>query len=210
MNARLILASCLSLALFACSSEPEAAPPKNAPASKTDAAASTKTPSAASSEAPTALGPLVFTAQPGWTVEKPSSQMRKAQYLLPRAENDKEDASLVVYFFGGQGGSLEDNVNRWTQQFEQPDGRKSSEVLTSSERTVNGMKVHDVVLSGTYVAETQPGSGTHLRKEGWRMMASIIEAKEGPYYAKLVGPEATVKHWEASFREFVSEMKPGQ
>jgi hypothetical protein len=72
------------------------------------------------------------------------------------------------------------------------------------------MSVHDVDLSGTYVAETTPGSGQHLRKEGWRLLGSIVEAKEGPYYVKLVGPAATVKHWESSFRNFVSELKPGK
>jgi hypothetical protein len=129
---------------------------------------------------------------------------------LPRAEKDTEDASLVVFFFGGQGGGVQDNIDRWAKQFEQPDKRDSSAVLVKSERTVNGMSVHDVDLSGTYVAETAPGSGQHLRKEGWRMMASIIETKEGPYFAKLVGPAATVKHWEASFRSFVGDIKPGK
>jgi len=73
---------------------------------------------------------------------------------------------------------------------------------------VNGMKTTEVQLSGTYVAETAPGSGEHLRKEDWRMLAAIIEAQEGPYYIKLVGPRATVAHWEASYREFLSAIKP--
>jgi hypothetical protein len=134
--------------------------------------------------------------------------MRKAQYRLPHAEKDAEDASLVVFFFGGQGGTLEANIDRWAGQFEQPDGRASADALKTSTRTVNGMTVHDVDLSGTYVAETAPGSGEHVRKEGWRMLASILEAKSGPYYAKLVGPSATVARWEESFRSFVTEAKP--
>src|SRR5262245_10271326 len=48
---------------------------------------------------------LVLTPQPGWIVEKPANTMRKAQYSLPRAEGDSEDASLIVHYFGGQGGS---------------------------------------------------------------------------------------------------------
>ena len=210
MSAKNFLAALIPFALLACSSGPEAAAPSNAAAPKPGSAAATKTPSAAESEAPAATGPLVFTPEPGWTVEKPSSSMRKAQFLLPRASGDKEDASLIVFFFGGQGGSIDANIERWTQQFEQPDGKSSADLLVKSERSVNGMAVHDVELSGTYVAETSPGSGEHLRKEGWRMLASIIEAKEGPYYAKLVGPSATVKHWEPSFRNFVSQLKPGK
>jgi hypothetical protein len=205
MDARTLAALSTVLWLSACSTKSEAAPP---PAG--GSAASTKTPPAVAAETPAASGPLKFSAQSGWTVEQPTSSMRKAQYLLPRAEKDTEDASLVVFFFGGQGGSAQANIDRWAQQFEQPDGRESSEVLTNSMRTVNGKSVHDIDLSGTYVAETTPGSGTRLRKEGWRMLAAIVEAKEGPYFVKLIGPAATVKHWEASFRNFVSEMKPGK
>ena len=83
------------------------------------------------------------------------------------------------------------------------------EVLKNSSRTVNGMNVHQADLSGTYVAETAPGSGEHVRKEGWRMLAAILEAMEGPYYAKLVGPAATVAKWEESFKSFVDAAKPG-
>jgi hypothetical protein len=157
-----------------------------------------------------ASGELVFTPQPGWIVETPTSAMRKAQYRLPHAEKDAEDASLVVTFFAGQGGSPQANIDRWAGQFEQPDGRASSEVMKNTTRTVSGMSVHDVEISGTYVAETAPGSGQHLRKEGWRMLASMVEAKEGPYFAKLVGPEATVARWQASYSKFVGDVKPGK
>jgi len=46
-----------------------------------------------------------------------------------------------------------------------------------------------------------------VRKEGFRMLAAIVEGDEGPYYAKLVGPANTVAKWEPSFRDFVSRMK---
>lgn len=157
----------------------------------------------------TASSPAAFPAQEGWIVEAPSSAMRKAQFRLPRASGDTEDASLVVHYFGGQGGSFQANLDRWCGQFEQPDGKPSSEVLKSSTRTVNGLQVHEADLSGTYVAETAPGSGQHVREEGWRMLAAIFEAKDGPYYAKLVGPAATVAKWEPSFRKFVEAARPG-
>ena len=135
--------------------------------------------------------------------------MRKAQYRLPHVDSDGEDASLVVYFFGGGGGSAQANIERWAGQFEQPDGSSSSAALRSETRDVNGLKTTEVELSGTYVAETAPGSGEHVRKEGWRMLASIVEASEGPYFVKLVGPQATVARWETSYRAFLSGMKPG-
>jgi hypothetical protein len=153
-------------------------------------------------------GELVFAPPAGWVVEKPASGMRKAQYTLPRAEGDAEDASLVVYYFGtGGGGGREANLQRWAGQFEQPDGGDSASRIKSADRTVNGLAVTDVSLSGTYVAETSPGSGERVRKEGWRMLASIVETPKGPYYLKLVGPEKTLARWEASYKGFVDALK---
>jgi hypothetical protein len=79
--------------------------------------------------------------------------------------------------------------------------------MTQIERKVNGMPVHEVALSGTYVAETAPGSGQRVREEGWRMLVSVIDSDHGSYYAKLVGPQATVERWEPSFRRFVGEVR---
>jgi hypothetical protein len=195
-------ASCgLVLILAACTGDPN---------SKLAQAPETPVPEAAKPAEPIATtrgASLAFTAQEGWIVETPANATRKAQYRLPRVPGDAEDATLVVYYFGGQGGSTDANIERWASQFEQPDGRLSSRALLNSTRKVHGMNVHDVELSGTYVAETTPGSGERVRKEGWKMLASILEAPDGPHYAKLVGPAATVTHWEASFRRFVSMTK---
>ena len=86
--------------------------------------------------------------------------MRVAQYKLPKAAGDTEDASLVLYYFGqGQGGSTAANIERWVGQMKQADG---SAVKDAKEEhfEANGLKVTTVDVSGTYVAETAPGSGT--------------------------------------------------
>ncbi len=152
--------------------------------------------------------PLVFEPPQDWIVEQPTSAMRKAQYRLPRAEGDSEDAECVVFFFGDiGGGSVAANIERWASQFEQPDGRPSKEVLEQSERKVAGMPVHEVRLSGTYVAETSPGSGERVNKPGFRMLAAIVQSDHGDYFIKLVGPEKTVEKHAAAFRDFVSRLK---
>jgi hypothetical protein len=151
--------------------------------------------------------PLLFAAREGWIEEAPRGTMRKAQYRLPRAGGDPADAELVVYFFSGSGGSLEANLERWASQFEQPDGRRSIDVMRRSQRSVAGMPVHEIDLAGTYVAETAPGSGERVNEPGWRMLASIVESDHGPYYAKLVGPRDTVARWEASYRRFISQIR---
>ena len=44
------------------------------------------------------------------------------------AAGDAQDAELVVYYFGGSGGTVEANIDRWVAQMKQPDGRPSSAV----------------------------------------------------------------------------------
>ena len=73
-----------------------------------------------------ASGELRFKAPDGWITEKTTSTMRVAQYKLPKADGDAEDASLVLYYFGAaQGGSTQANVERWINQIKQPDGSSS-------------------------------------------------------------------------------------
>lgn len=198
IHARLGL-SMLCLSALACSSSKEPTPP--APAQP--AAAPAPSPHAAAAPKKASTGELVFAAQPGWIGEPVTSTMRKAQFRLPGA-NGAADASLVIFWFGPEGGGgAEANIERWVGQFEQPDGSDSRGALKNSTRTVNGMEVVEVDLSGIYVAETSPGSGVRVREEDWRLLAAIIEAPEGPYYAKLVGPAATVASHAAAYQAFL-------
>ena len=147
---------------------------------------------------------LKYTVPPGWVEEERTSSMRVAQYRLPKAETDTEDASLILYYFGqGQGGSAAANVERWIGQMKQADG--SSAKQESLE--VNGLKVTMVDVAGTYVAETAPGSGTFHNKPGYRMRAAIVETPNGSYYVKLVGPEKTVTQWNESFLSYVKSFE---
>jgi hypothetical protein len=147
---------------------------------------------------------LKYTVPPGWIEEERTSSMRVAQYRLPKAETDSEDASLILYYFGqGQGGSPSANVERWIGQMKQTEG--SSAKQESLE--VNGLKVTTVDVAGTYVAETAPGSGTFHNKPGYRMRTAVVETPNGSYYVKLVGPEKTVAQWNESFLSYIKSFE---
>ena len=94
-------------------------------------------------------GHLVFTAPAAWQSRPPASSMRVAEFVVPRTAGDAEDADVIIYYFGGQGGSAEANITRWIGQMQQPDGRPSAEVARRESRTVNAMKVSLVDVSGT-------------------------------------------------------------
>jgi len=147
---------------------------------------------------------LKFTVPAGWIEEERTSSMRVAQYRLPHAATDTEDASLVLYYFGqGQGGSASANVERWIGQMKQAEGVSSKEAAKQEQLEVNGLKVTTVDVSGTYVAETAPGSGTFHNKPAYRLRAAVVETPNGSYFVKLVGPEKTVAQWNESFLSYV-------
>jgi len=158
---------------------------------------------AASSE-----GELKYKIPDGWVVEHPTSSMRAAQYKLPKADGDTEDANLVLYYFGqGQGGSTEANIDRWINQMQQPDGRPSREKAKSETMTVNGLKVTVVDVAGTYAAEMSPGSGTFTNNPNYRLHAAVVETPKGSYYVKLVGPEKTVTRWDKAFTNYIKSFE---
>src|SRR5205085_4578753 len=122
---------------------------------------------------------LKFTVPAGWIEEERTSSMRVAQYRLTKALGDAEDASVVLYYFGqGQGGSAAANIERWIGQMKQAEGGSAKE----EHLDVNGLKVTTVDVTGTYIAETAPGSGTFYNKPGYRLRAAVVETPKGSYY----------------------------
>ena len=150
---------------------------------------------------------LKFRVPPGWVEEERTSSMRVAQYRLPKAPGDTEDASLVLYYFGqGQGGSVTANIDRWIGQMKQPDGG-TAKGAKDEQLVANGLKVTTVDVSGTYVAETAPGSGTFNNKPAYRLRAAVVETPNGSYFVKLVGPEKTVTQWNDSFLSYIKSFE---
>ena len=150
---------------------------------------------------------LTFTPSPAWQPKAVTSMMRVGEFVLPRAGGDTEDASLVVYFFGGTGGTVQANLDRWFGQFTQPDGRPTKDVATTTSRLINGLSVTLFDTSGTYVAEVTPGSSERFNKPGFRMRAAVIQTAGGPYFIKLVGPLKTVTRWDKEYEDFLQSLQ---
>jgi hypothetical protein len=151
---------------------------------------------------------LTWTAPEGWTNEEPSSGMRLAQYRLSKAEGDDEDAACYVSHFAGTGGSVEANLNRWYEQFVQPDARSSAAVAKVNKAKHHGFQQTTVDLSGTFRQSTTPMGPVSEEKPNFRMLGAVIETPLGPWFVKLIGPERTVARWEKSFYEFMKTFRP--
>lgn len=160
--------------------------------------------------APSAPAEVAWTVPDGWVEEEPSNSMRKAQFVLPAAEGDEEGAEVVITFFPGEGqvGGVEANIDRWYGQMTQPDGTPTSEVAEVERSTVNDMKQIRVEMTGTYSGMMMSAHGD-TGQPGYKMISTIVQSSAGPYFIKMVGPEATVNKWEASYDEFLSSFEEG-
>ena len=144
----------------------------------------------------------------GWTSRPATSSMRVAEFALPKVAGDAEDGLLTLYYFGGQGGSVQANLDRWIGQMTQPDGRASRDVATTETmKTTSGLSVALVDVSGTYVAEVTPGSKERFNKPGFRLRAAVVETPAGPYFVKLTGPAKTLAKWHDSYLAFVKSLR---
>lgn len=159
-------------------------------------------PGAAHTAAPGAE--LTFTAPDGWIQEQPASSMRHSQYRLPGPETGG-DAELAI--FTGIGGSVEQNVDRWINQFT-VDGQPAKDLAEVTHRDVAGYHVTFVEVSGAYNPGTMssPMGGQGVRP-GYRMLAAVIETSGRPWFLKLTGPEQTVAKWEPAFEQFVASVR---
>jgi hypothetical protein len=224
MQIRVLVFSTLPVALVACKRDAQPPPP----------AAETAAPKAMAPTAPTAeptmpsalanpytqqtpapakgadgayaLGSLRLTVPDTWSSQPLSNAMRRAQFIIPAAAGDTEGAELVVFHFGQQGaGSVDANLERWYGQFQQSDGRPSREVAKVEKLAVLGAEATLVDVSGRYVAAMTPGAAAGgSDKPGFRMLGAIVEADDGAYYFKLVGPAATVGAAADAFRAAIA------
>lgn len=150
---------------------------------------------------------LAYVKPDAWKLVPTKSSMRVAQFTIPRAPGDTADAELVIYYFAGGGGGVEANIERWIGQMQQPDGAPSATRAKRTSRTINGMKVSLVDVTGTYVAEMMPGAGQRHNNSNYRLRAAVIETANGPYFVKLTGPAKTVTASDADVERFLGSLK---
>jgi hypothetical protein len=165
-------------------------------------------PSMPPAAAPSASGEeLQFTAPSDWIKETPTSSNRKAQYKLPRAAGDAEDAELTVTHFPGGGGTPQANVDRWLGQFTKADGSPVADSAKIAKKTIGAIPVTLIDVSGTYAGSMMTMQQTSGAKPYFRMLAAIAETKNGPWFFKLTGPENTIKKHQPGFDAFIISIR---
>jgi len=201
MKGTLPLLSAITLVFVtACSRPTEPAGSAAAAASRAAAAAAAPSASGATPTAPV-MHDLSWTEPPGWQKVPSSSPMRKATYKIPAASKDPEDGEMAVFYFRGEGGSTEANIQRWITQF--PDSKPSD--VKRTQRMVSAMSQTVVEVEGTY-SSGMPGASASP-KTGYRLIGAVVETPNGPYFFKLTGPKNTVEGARGTFLTMLDGVK---
>jgi hypothetical protein len=154
--------------------------------------------------ADTAAG-LKWAPPAGWKAETGSRPMRVATYDIPAAPGDKDPAECAVYFFGqGQGGGIQANLDRWKGQFHAPGGKPAD--AKTGKRTINGMPVTTIDVSGEYSGMGGPMSGGGAAKPGYRLLGAIVEGPGGNVFFKFTGPAKTIAANQPKFEQLLASV----
>jgi hypothetical protein len=145
------------------------------------------------------VGGIRWTVPAGWQAGA-SQPMRVASYTIPAAPGAEDGGCGVFYFGKGQGGGVDDNIQRWVGQFEGATAPKKSE------KTINGLKVHLVEVSGTYLSPSGPMMQSGGKKPGWKLSGAIVEAPDGLVFFKCVGPAATMQKAQPQVDELLKSV----
>ncbi|HEY4013173.1 MAG TPA: hypothetical protein VGM06_07535 [Polyangiaceae bacterium] len=151
--------------------------------------------------------PLLWDDPKDFVRSAPKSPARMAEYVVPRAGADAEDAEVTVMTFGPrQGGTVDDNVKRWMDQFQPalPTPRRMT-------RDINGMHVTFVEVAGTFAGNMMPNRQNLVApqsKAGWRLIGAIVESPSGLWFFKMTGPDLTVRGGAREFEDMVRSVRP--
>jgi hypothetical protein len=155
----------------------------------------------------TGASALEWTDPEGWQAVTPSSNMRRAQYLVP---GDGGDAECVIFYFGpGQGGDPEANVLRWADQFGQADGRPSRDVLQTEEVRIGDISVLLAEVTGIYSGGMAGIGGPRELLPGFMLLGAVAQGPDANWFFKFTGPESTVRANREQFLGLIESLRQG-
>ena len=132
---------------------------------------------------------IKLTVPTTWKQGEVTNRLRTAQFEIPAVEGDKDAAELVVYFFGGAGGGVDANLQRWAGQF-QPAGKKQQIYQGKSKQG----EYYLIDITGVYNKPIGPPVQRMTNPTpGYQMLGVVLLVKDkGNYFLKLTGPQKTV------------------
>ena len=152
------------------------------------------------------LGGLKSKAPAGWEKQKPSNNLRKYQFLVPKADGDKEDADVAVFAIGG---NKEQNIKRWKEAFVPPAGKWIDDVAKAEEYKVGKAAVYCLDITGTYKFKKAPGDPSEKAtlKENYRRFTVLFDTDDSSFTITMVGPAKTMAKNKEAFDGWIKAFK---
>lgn len=118
-----------------------------------------------------------------------TSSMRLAEFRFDK----QPELELTAFHFGPSAGSIEANLSRWKGQF--------VEMTSDREQDIHSGRVRLVDYRGSFKLAARPMAAEFEKKDGYRMLAAIVDTTMGPLFFKLTGPEDQVSTIESMWLE---------
>lgn len=144
------------------------------------------------------IGNLRLEAPREWLRKKPPIDFILAEFVLPRAPGDPEDAQLTVTAVGPNN---PDRLNQLRDQLKKSPGQATVEHLK-----ISGVEVILVDASANY-GEMPGVFAPEVREGRYRVLNAIVPVGEKLYFVNCSGPEKTVGNYARQFRDFLLGMK---
>ena len=158
-----------------------------------------------------ANGQITLLAPEAWVKVQPKSNIVQYEFSAPKLdEKDKAKAARIT--FTASGGTIDANISRWFDQFEQPDKSATKDKAKIEKFDADGQTIHWVDIPGTFKDTMGAGpfapSKAPTMRENYRMLGAIIETKKmGNHYVKITGPTETVEKLAEGFKKMLKELK---
>ncbi len=139
-----------------------------------------------------------LTAPTSWMRKPPRVEFIRAEFALPHAAGDAADGRLTVSVAGG---TVQENIARWRQQFGDKPQKESQ-----TQMQVAGTEVTLVDFSGKYLDQRGPFAPA-TECPDYRMLGAIFTVGGRLNFIKAYGPAKTMTARADEFRTFVGSLK---
>jgi hypothetical protein len=141
---------------------------------------------------------LTVTAPADWTETEPQHSFYLKTWELPGG------GIANISYFGNNTKIVQDNLQRWINQFQSADGSPIEKVKRFSLDDAP-IETSMISLEGTMVATAQVGGGD--ARVGWMLIGGVMMAPHGPLYVKVLGPRDSLHPQMDAVNEMLRGLK---
>lgn len=141
-----------------------------------------------------------------WKAEKPDNLLRAYQFKAPRADGDKEDAT--VYVLTTVQGTPSDNIAMLKELFILPTSIPKDQAVREFQIKNSKATLTCIDIRGTYRVKNKPiDTAIKEVRPDYRMIAAVWVSKDASYAIRIIGPAKTVERHAKQFEEWLRNFK---